>query len=64
METDYTSVLQSILYRDEQDSSRANAPLKKAEDAVLLDTTELDFEESFRALSQLIIERLCLREPT
>ncbi len=61
VEADYDSVLKSILYRDEQDSNRANAPLKQAEDAVLLDTTELDFEESFRALSQLIIERLCIR---
>ena len=60
IESDYLSVLTDIRYRDEQDSSRAAAPLRKAEDAVELDTTELDFEESFAAMSQLIIEKLCL----
>ncbi|MBR0162353.1 MAG: (d)CMP kinase [Oscillospiraceae bacterium] len=60
IESDYLSVLTDIRYRDEQDSSRAAAPLRKAEDAVELDTTELDFEESFAAMSQLIIEKLCI----
>ena len=59
-ETDFESVLADIRYRDEQDSSRTDAPLRKADDAVELDTTELDFEESFAAMSQLIIERFCL----
>lgn len=60
-ETDFESVLADIRYRDEQDSNRAAAPLRKADDAVELDTTALDFEESFAAMSQLIIERFCLR---
>ena len=59
-ETDFESVLADIRYRDAQDSSRATAPLRKADDAVELDTTELNFEESFAAMSQLIIERFCL----
>ena len=59
-ETDYESVLADIRYRDAQDSSRETAPLRKADDAVELDTTELNFEESFAALSQIIIERFCL----
>ena len=62
MEADFASVLEDIRYRDEQDSSRAAAPLRRAEDAVLLDTTELDFEESFAAMSQLIVERFFLRD--
>ncbi len=61
VETDYASVLEDIRYRDEQDSSRAAAPLRRAEDAVLLDTTELSFDESFAALSQLVIERFFLQ---
>jgi cytidylate kinase len=60
-ETDFETVLADIRYRDEQDSNRAAAPLRKADDAVELDTTNLDFEESFAALSQLIIERFCLK---
>jgi CMP/dCMP kinase len=38
---DLAATLQEILVRDERDSSRATAPLKQAEDAVLLDTSEL-----------------------
>ena len=39
---DLAATLQEILIRDERDSSRATAPLKQAEDAVLLDTSALD----------------------
>ena len=55
-------VLAEIRYRDEQDMNRETAPLKQADDAVLLDTTSLSFEESFAALSQLILERFCIRQ--
>ena len=57
IDTDFDSVLRDIQYRDEQDSTRAAAPLRRADDAVLVDTTELDFEESFAVISQLILER-------
>jgi cytidylate kinase len=57
----YEDVLKDIRYRDEQDSCRDAAPLRRADDAVLVDTTELNFDESFAALSQLIIERFCLQ---
>ncbi len=53
----YEKVLQDILQRDRQDSSRATAPLKQAEDAVLLDTTELSFEESKAELLRIIKEK-------
>ena len=56
----YEQVLQDIMTRDENDSNRAIAPLKQAEDAVLLDTTELDFEQSRQRLVQLIRERFGL----
>lgn len=55
---DYGEVLRDIEYRDRQDSERAAAPLKAAEDAVLVDTSEIDFEESFRLLSGIIKEKL------
>ncbi len=54
MPTPYEEVLRDIRYRDEQDSGRAAAPLKQAEDAVLLDTTELDFEQSVAAACRII----------
>ena len=37
----WTTVLRDIVQRDEQDRNRAVAPLRQAEDAVLVDTTEL-----------------------
>ena len=40
--------------RDERDSQRAAAPLKAADDAVLVDTTALTLEESIEALCALI----------
>ena len=62
IEEDHNTVLAEIRYRDEQDTNRMTAPLKKAEDAVLLDTTELDFDQSFAALSQLILEKFCIQK--
>ena len=62
VEADYEKVLEDIRYRDEQDSGRAAAPLRQAEDAVLLDTTEIDMEESFLRLCRIIRESLGLPE--
>lgn len=42
----YDEVLSDIIKRDHDDSTRAIAPLKQAEDAVLCDTTSLSLEES------------------
>jgi len=53
----YEKVLREIEERDYNDTHRAAAPLRQAEDAVLLDTTELNFEESRQALLTLIRER-------
>ena len=58
---EFDEVLRDIMYRDEQDSSRASAPLKQAEDAILADTTELDFEESFRLLCDIVVNKLSLQ---
>ena len=53
----YEKILKEIEQRDWDDTHRAAAPLRQAEDAVLLDTTELNFEESREALLKLIRER-------
>ena len=47
-----------MIRRDEQDCRRAIAPLRQAEDALRLDTTELNFEESLQALLSLVKERM------
>lgn len=53
----YEEVLRDIEARDWRDTHRTAAPLRQAEDAVLLDTTALDFQESEAALLQIIRER-------
>lgn len=54
VDADYDTVLRDIRTRDDQDTHRAAAPLRQAEDAVLVDTSELDFEQSFAALRKLV----------
>ena len=51
-------VLNDIKYRDEQDSNRSVAPLKMADDAVLVDTTKLTLEQSIQTVMKIIQERL------
>ncbi len=51
-------VLAEMQARDAQDAARATAPMKPAEDAVVLDTTELGIEEAFQAARTLVRVRL------
>ena len=46
-----------MIQRDYDDSHRAIAPLRQAEDAVLADTSKLDLEESIQLLLNIIKER-------
>ena len=54
----YEQVLEEIRQRDYNDTHRAAAPLRQAEDAVVLDTTELNFQESEEALLCIIRKKL------
>lgn len=58
MPAPYDEVLRDIVARDYNDSHRAIAPLKQAEDAVLLDTSALTFDESYEAVVQIIKEKI------
>ena len=58
VEANFEEVLRDIILRDEQDMNRAIAPLRQAEDAVLVDTSELNLQESLEALCALVDERL------
>lgn len=51
-------VLSEIVQRDWDDTHRAAAPLRQAEDAVVVDTTTLNFEESLTALLRVIEEKI------
>ncbi len=60
VETDFEQVLNDLNRRDYQDSHRTVAPLKMAEGAVLLDTSELSFEQAVDRvveLTETIVER-------
>lgn len=52
------AVFEAIRKRDEADSSRAAAPLKAADDAVVVDTTYLNLEESIAKILGLVEEKL------
>ena len=54
----YDEVLADVQKRDYNDTHRAAAPLKAAEDAVLVDTTQCDFEQSFQLLRKTIRKKL------
>lgn len=60
VETNFEDVLRDIEYRDYQDTHRETAPLKQAEDAVLLDTSDIGLEESCELLFRTIREKLGL----
>lgn len=55
---DFDKILADVLARDKRDISREQAPLKPAEDALLLDTTELDIDAVFLRAVDLVEERL------
>jgi len=56
----FEDVARDMMQRDKNDSEREAAPLKAADDAITVDTTELDFEQSFQALVNLISEKFGL----
>ncbi len=53
----YEEVLKDLNQRDYQDTHREIAPLKQADDAVLLDTTNMSFDEVVEAIENLAKER-------
>lgn len=54
IDTSFETVLKDIKDRDTQDSTRATSPLKKADDAIELDTSSLSFDESVAAVLDII----------
>lgn len=51
---DYYAIFDDVKKRDERDMGRADSPLKPAEDAHLLDTTEMSIEAAFKAAKTII----------
>ena len=57
-DADYETVLKDLIERDYNDSHRASAPLRQADDAILADTTGNTLEQSFDYLLKIIGECL------
>jgi len=56
MEADFETVKRDIEYRDKNDSEREFAPLRRAEDAVLVDTSDMTIEEVIDRITEIIRE--------
>lgn len=55
---EYNEVLEDIIKRDYNDSHREIAPLKPSSESIIVDTSELDFNQSVDTLYNIIKERL------
>jgi CMP/dCMP kinase len=61
IDVDFVNILSDIQARDKRDTSRADAPLKPAEDADLLDTGEYTIDRAVQAAIALVEARLSKR---
>ena len=57
VEMEYQEILDSQKQRDQRDSSRAAGPLKPADDAIIIDTTDMSLEEVVETLYQYVQEK-------
>jgi cytidylate kinase len=55
-------VIENLEFRDDYDSHRSHSPLKRADDAVVVDTTSLTIEEEIELVGKIILGRLERRE--
>lgn len=55
---DYKEVLHAVVERDARDASRADAPMRAAEDSVLIDTSEMSIEEAVEAACVEVSRRI------
>ena len=58
MDVKYEDILQDVITRDYNDTHRETAPLKPAEGCVMVDTTELDLEQSIEKIISVIEENI------
>ena len=56
--TTYDEVLENVLERDRIDSQRAVAPLKQAEDAIVIDNSNLTMEEQYEFILNVALKRM------
>ena len=59
IEADMEAVLEELRQRDYNDSHRAAAPLKQAEDAIYLDNSDFSLQEDIENMKRIILEAKC-----
>lgn len=57
IKADYQEILQNVITRDKIDSTRKASPLKQADDAILIDNSNLNIEETYVVAMAIIVER-------
>jgi len=60
VEAVFEDVLEEMKLRDWQDMNREVAPLKKAENAIVVDSSSIGFEETFQAMCDIVIKELSI----
>jgi cytidylate kinase len=58
IEADFNKVVENLKFRDKYDSNRVHSPLKKAEDAIILDTTNITIEQEVDFVEKIVREKL------
>ena len=58
VKTSLGSVSENLKFRDEYDSGRLHSPLKKADDAIVIDTTHLSIDEEIACVEKIVRERM------
>lgn len=56
-EADLNDVLKNVIDRDYMDENRENAPLRRAEDAIFLDNSNMTEEDQLKWIEKIIEER-------
>jgi cytidylate kinase len=58
IEADFNKVVENLKFLDKYDLNRVHSPLKKAEDAIILDTTDITIEQEIDFVEKIVRERL------
>ena len=64
MNADKNEVMENIKFRDKYDSERAHSPLRRADDAIVVDTTNLTIEEEIEKVKAIVEKRLAASGPS
>mgnify|MGYP006425388935 CR=1 FL=1 len=56
--TTYDTILQDMKERDKRDSGRESAPMQAAEDAFVIDTSDMDIETAYNGVAEIVHNRL------